>query len=187
MTMGVRFWQALLASFLVVSIGLAGAGWLAARLLASPPAKKFESSFLSFELPPGWTCSRSGTETVCETQKLHNDAIVILAVKYRGPQDTLANYEDHLKSPQSNARDKSLQSEVKFVNRRRISGQDWVEGLHFQSEVANYYTHYFATVTSHIGVLATFSVHKDFYEARLPEVTRMISSLVIYQGAANRR
>jgi hypothetical protein len=49
------------------------------------------------------------------------------------------------------------------------------------SEIRNYITIYLATVTSQVGVLATFSIHRDHEEAGRREMDIMMSSLKIHQ------
>ena len=53
-------------------------------------AKLFKSSYVSFELPPNWSCKQEGFENVCVNSfsKKAKEAIIILTAKKRGPVDT---------------------------------------------------------------------------------------------------
>lgn len=44
-----------------------------------------------------------------------------------------------------------------------INDQKWLDGLHANSEVQNYYTRYLATIKDNIAILITFSVHNKYY------------------------
>ncbi|MBG09504.1 MAG: hypothetical protein CME68_12150, partial [Halobacteriovoraceae bacterium] len=54
-------------------------------------AKKFATKYCEFELPPGWECVLEGLEWVCQSssKERKKEAIIILAAKLRGSQDSL--------------------------------------------------------------------------------------------------
>jgi hypothetical protein len=104
-------------------------------------------------------------------------------MKFRNEHDNLTDYAAHLRQPQptKSADGKPALSKVEYVKTRMIQGHPWVDGLHFGSERPNYWTHYLATSTSHLGVLVTFSVHRAHYEEYNHQFDEMIDSLNIYQ------
>jgi hypothetical protein len=58
-------------------------------------AGKFANQFVEFELPAGWVCLLEGAEWVCQNQQdpvKKKEAIIILAAKILGDQDTLDQY-----------------------------------------------------------------------------------------------
>ncbi len=55
-------------------------------------------------------------------------------------------------------------STVEFVKRETIGDKVWVHGRQFESEVPNYYTDYFATVSDQIAILVTFSAYRDNFQ-----------------------
>jgi len=182
--MGSRYWLWFLISMTATLAAIAGAGYAAARLLAPKPLEKFANSFFEFELQPGWQCAREGMETICSVGPKPHSAIAILALKYRGKEDSLEAYQKHLDKPitiETSDR-KTMVSELRELRRRWISDHEWVESVHYQSEVPNYVTHYLATVTSHLGMLVTFSAHKDRYEQYKREFYPMVESLIVYQS-----
>lgn len=183
--MSARFAASFVLSFLIIGTAIALAGWVAIRLLADAPRAFVFTALYSFELPEGWRCTRQGTEQVCGTKQRPNPAIAIITAKYRGPQDTMEAYEAHLKKPQPVAAagpSKATEiSRVEFVRRQRIAGRDWVVALHFGSEVPNYYTYYYAGLSSHVAALMTFSVHKDHVQERKPQIDVMVSTLSMHQ------
>lgn len=105
-------------------------------------------------------------------------------MKYRGSDDTFEAYRAHLLRPRNtrSADGTIVQSEVRRVDTRRVAGYDWVSALHYQSEVPGYFTEYYATVTSHVAILVTFSAHRDHVERHRKEFDTMISSLKVHQG-----
>lgn len=149
----------------------------------SAQAKLFANSYVSFELPTNWTCTQEGYEHVCinKFSKKEKEAIIILTAKKKGPQDSLSNYEVHLQTARSmkNHQSKSYTSKVKIVKKRKISGVDWVDSVHLGSEVQTYYTRYAATVRDSLGILVTFSAHKDHYSKYANDFMKAIQSLKI--------
>jgi hypothetical protein len=148
----------------------AGTLKLLLALGASVRADVFHSSYLSFELPPGWTCNLEGVEWVCEDQAegKQKTAIIILTAKEEGSEDRLDLYEDHLSTPKPLMDAKGMStgrsSTLEFVKRETIDDKVWVHGRQFESEVPNYYTDYFATVSDHIAMLVTFSAYRENFQ-----------------------
>ena len=185
--MGQRFWMSFLFSCLATLSALAGSGFLASRLLTSPPPKRFLSEYFEFQLPEAWACHREGTEWICRSaagDQQSKEAIIILTMKWRGKDDSLEQYEEHLAKPQPlNSNDGSATlSEVRQVERRAIGNHSWVYGLHIGSEVKNYETHYFATLTTHLAILVTMSAHKDFAQKYGRDLENLLGSLIVYQS-----
>jgi hypothetical protein len=180
--MTVEFSKGFLAAFfgsgmILVLLGLGGA-WL---FVPAPP-KRFATAVYSFELAHGWKCVREGAEHVCDFGEPPSDAIIIAAMKYRGPMDTLAAYEEHLRSPRP-AVGREGTAELVSLRRQRIGGTEWVEGIFRDSEVLNYETTYLAGITAEIAILVTFSVHKKYRAVRSRDLRAMMESLVVYQRA----
>ncbi len=145
-------------------------------------AKTFRNAYLSFELPDKWDCQLEHTEWVCRTNSASMDsreAVIILTAKEVGPTDALPTYESHLKAPRTIASrsGQPMQSTVYKVDQRIIQGQPWIDGMHFGSEVPNYYTRYVATIKDRIAVLVTFSAYKLHYTKYGPDFIRAIESL----------
>jgi hypothetical protein len=147
-------------------------------------AKTFSSQFSEFELPSGWDCALEGSEWVCQSddKDRKKEAIIILAAKYRGEQDSLDQYQAYLKQPKSFALPggKNQISEAKSVAVREINGQRWVDALHLASEVPGFYTRYLATVKDNLGIAVTFSVAKDHYDAYQDIFEKVIATLKVF-------
>lgn len=144
-------------------------------------AKKFTSQFCEFELPPNWECSLEGSEWVCQSldKARKKEAIIILAAKVRGAQDTLQAYQEHLKERKKFTipGGKTQTSDPQYSVVKEINGQKWIDSLHLASEVPGFYTRYLATVISDLGVAVTFSVAKDHYEKYKALFDKIIASL----------
>lgn len=147
-------------------------------------AKTFSSQFSEFELPNGWDCALEGSEWVCQSENKDRkkEAIIILAAKYRGEQDSLDQYQAYLKAPKSFALPggKTQISEAKAVSVREINGQRWVDALHLASEVPGFYTRYLATVKDSLGIAVTFSVAKDHYNSYQDIFEKIIATLKVF-------
>lgn len=149
----------------------------------SAQAKLFKNSYVSFELPPNWNCKQEGFEHICinNFSKKQKEAIIILTAKKRGPQDSLQGYEAHLKKARNMTNYKNVPyvSKVKAVRKRKISGVDWIDALQLGSEVQTYYTRYAATVKDSLGILVSFSAHKDHYSKYSSDFIKAIQSLKV--------
>jgi hypothetical protein len=155
-------------------------------------AKTFANQFIEFQLPDKWECQLDGTEWVCQStdEQKKRDAIIVLAAKIKKPgMDELAVYKAHLEKPQQyqSLSGEAITSEPKYVKDLDISGHPWVDSLHLQSEIPDFYTRYLATVEADLGILVTFSVRKDKYEEYGPDIDNMVKSLRAFRkpGALN--
>lgn len=153
-------------------------------------AKTFTSQFAEFELPNGWECALEGSEWVCQSDNKDRkkEAIIILAAKYRGANDSLDMYQAYLKAPKtfSLPGGKTQVSEAKSVAIKEINGQRWVDSLHLASEVPGFYTRYLATVKDSLGIAVTFSVAKDHYDSYQDIFEKIIATLKVFdQKTAN--
>lgn len=165
---------------------------IAVALIASSNvfAKPFTSQFAEFELPNGWECALEGSEWVCQSENKDRkkEAIIILAAKYRGEQDSLDQYQAYLKGAKtfSLPGGKTQVSEAKSVTVREVNGQRWVDALHLASEVPGFYTRYLATVKDSLGIAVTFSVAKDNYDSYQDVFEKIIATLKVFdqKGAA---
>lgn len=166
--------------------------FLTAAIVLSMPtlihAKTFSSQFCEFELPTGWDCALEGSEWVCQSEDKDRkkEAIIILAAKYRGEQDSLDQYQAYLKAPKTFTLPggKSQISEPKSVNIKTIKDQRWVDALHLASEVPGFYTRYLATVKDTLGIAVTFSVAKDHYDAYQDIFEKVVATLKVFDNKA---
>lgn len=151
-------------------------------------SKRFTSQFCEFELPAGWECGLEGSEWVCQstTEERKREAIIILAAKTRGQQDSLDAYQAYLKNKKTFALPggKTQVSEPKYTKVSNVNGQQWIDALHLASEVPGFYTRYLATVKENLGVAVTFSVAKDYYDAYAPVFDKVVQTLRVFAQAA---
>jgi hypothetical protein len=155
---------------------------LALLLPAAAQAKTFANQFIEFQLPDKWECQLDGTEWVCQStdEQKKRDAIIVLAAKIKKPgMDDLPVYKAHLEKPQQyqSLSGEPVTSEPKYVKDLDISGHPWIDSLHLQSEIPDFYTRYLATVEADLGILVTFSVRKDKYDEYGPDIDSMVKSL----------
>ena len=147
-------------------------------------ATKFSSQFSEFELPSGWNCALEGSEWVCQSddKDRKKEAIIILAAKFRGEQDSLDLYQAYLKQSKSFVLPggKTQISEARSVVVREINGQRWVDALHLASEVPGFYTRYLATVKDTLGIAVTFSIAKDHYDAYQDIFEKVVATLRVF-------
>lgn len=153
----------------------------------SAHAAKFANQFVEFELPPQWQCNLEGAEWVCQSLDEHKkrDAIVVLAAKLKGDQDSLDKYLAYLKGPKlyTSVAGKPVKSDPKYAKESTVNGQVWIDALHLESEIPGFYTRYLATVKEDIAVLVTYSINKDKYQAYLPQFEAMVATLKVFRKA----
>jgi len=148
-------------------------------------AAKFANQFIEFELPPQWGCSLEGAEWVCqntvETKK--KDAIIVLAAKLKGDQDSLDQYLTYLLAAKSfnSVQGKPVKSDPKYAKTINLNSQPWVDALHLESEIPGFYTRYLATVKQDIGVLVTYSINKTKYQQYLSDFDNMVKTLKVFR------
>ncbi|MGK5085156.1 hypothetical protein WDW37_17855 [Bdellovibrionota bacterium FG-1] len=165
---------------------------LSLSLLApSAQAAKFANQFTEFELPPQWQCNLEGAEWVCQNtnEAKKRDAIIVLAAKLKGDQDSLDQYLTYLKAAKTytSIHGKPVKSEPRYAKTVNLNGQAWVDALHMESEIPGFYTRYLATVKQDIGVLVTYSINKTKYQQYLDDFENMIKTLKVFrkQGGIN--
>jgi hypothetical protein len=146
----------------------------------------FRNSYISFELPPNWTCAPDGTEWVCKnkstkTGKELQEAIIILTAKEAGPSDTLEYYKSQLSQPKPSQDNKGkvTLSKVMSVNAKMIRNHQWVDGLHYGREIFTYYTRYLGTVKDRIAIMVTFSAYKDSFTKYSADFLKAVESLEV--------
>jgi hypothetical protein len=152
---------------------------------ANSYAAKFANQFVEFELPPQWQCNLEGAEWVCQSldEQKKRDAIIVLAAKLKGDQDSLDQYLAYLKNPKTynNIKGSPVTSTPKYAKNIRIGDHDWVDSLHMASEIPDFYTRYLATVKNDIGVLVTYSINKNKYAEYQPQFENMVNTLKVFR------
>jgi len=157
-------------------------GFVYLFLIISPAFSKiYTSQFLEFELPIGWDCNLEGSEWVCQSDNADRkkEAIIIFAAKARGSEDSLPDYQKYLKQAKIYQLPGGVTqvSEPKFNQIEVIKNHHWISSLHLASEVPGFYTQYFATVKSALGIAVTFSVAKDHYQDYRETISKLMRSL----------
>lgn len=149
-------------------------------------AKKFATSYVSFDLLNNWHCFSEGTEWICvnKMKTKSTEATIILTAKQKGPSDTLDQYMKYLKETR-NIKTKSgttKKSRVFHVKKRSIQQHQWVDGFHSASEIPNYYTRYLVTTKGSLAVLVTYSAHKSHYAKYASDFASSINSLRVLKS-----
>src|ERR1700737_3401817 len=90
-------------------------------------AAKFGNQFIEFELPPQWQCTLEGAEWVCQSteEAKKRDAIIVLAAKLKGDQDSMDQYLAYLKAPKNftSVQNKPVKSDPKYAKIVNLNGQ----------------------------------------------------------------
>jgi hypothetical protein len=172
----------------LIIMAIAGLCFASTAFLAQrAEAAKFANQFTEFELPPQWACALEGAEWVCQNanEAKKRDAIIVLAAKLKGDQDSIDQYLDYLKAPKTytSIQGKPVKSEMKYAKTVNINGHPWVDSLHMESEIPGFYTRYLATIKQDIGVLVTYSINKTKYQDYLNDFEAMVKTLKVFRKA----
>ncbi len=160
---------------------------LSLSLFISVPAwaGRFANQFIEFELPPQWQCNLESAEWVCQgtDEAKKRDAVIILAAKLRGQQDSLDKYEAYLKNAKTfkSIQGRPVKSEPKHARSLELNGQSWVDALHLESEIPGFYTRYLATIKNDIAVLVTYSINKTKYQQYLEPFENLVKTLKVFR------
>ncbi|OFZ29006.1 MAG: hypothetical protein A2622_12990 [Bdellovibrionales bacterium RIFCSPHIGHO2_01_FULL_40_29] len=144
--------------------------------------RTFKNAYISFEMLDNWKCQLEQTEWVCRAEgpQESKEAVIILTAKEKGPTDTFALYQNHMNNPitTTNRAGQRLTSGVVYKSvQTRINDQPWLDALHTNSEVQNYYTRYLATIKDQIAILVTFSAHNKYYSKHSTNFNNTVKSL----------
>lgn len=145
-------------------------------------ARTFKNAYISFEMQDTWNCKLEQTEWVCRSEDPQEakEAVIILTAKEKGPTDSFPLYEAHINASitSTTKAGQSLVSRVIYkAQQNRYNDQVWLDGLHQDSEVKNYFTRYLATIKDQIAILVTFSAHNKYYSKYSGQFTNTIKSL----------
>lgn len=145
-------------------------------------ARTFKNAYISFDMPDTWNCRLEQTEWVCRSEQGQEskEAVIILTAKEKGPTDTFALYEAHMNASVTSTTKsgQTLVSRVVYKSQQnRYNDQPWLDGMHQDSEVKNYFTRYLATIKDQIAILVTFSAHNKVYAKYSANFTNTIKSL----------
>ena len=158
--------------FLIIFIGVFSTQIAFARL--------WNNSYVSFELPNRWDCHLKQTEWICEgKEQTKREAVIILTAKEVGVQDSLDQYTTYLNRPKSivSPRGKPLLSRGVYTREKKYNQHKWIDSLHENSEVPNFYTRYLATTKKNIAILVTFTSKKSLFTKYESAFQKAVKSL----------
>lgn len=146
-------------------------------------AKTFQNSYVSFDMPDNWACLQEGVAWTCTSTNVveAKEAVIVLAAKVAGPEDTLPNFLNHLKQPKkiTTKVGTPMPSTVMYAQKRVVDKMEWVQAQHVGSEIQEYYTLYLATVKDRLAILISFSAERTKIAKYNPIFDGAIQSLKI--------
>lgn len=145
-------------------------------------ARSFKNAYISFEIQDNWRCKTEQSEWVCRSEDPQEakEAVIILTAKESGPSDAFPVYTEHLSKPISLKlkNGTTIMSTITIPPKEySVGDQKWLDALHANSEVQNYYTRYLATIKDKIAILVTFSAHSKHYAKHSAHFMKTIQSL----------
>lgn len=145
-------------------------------------ARTFKNAYISFEMLDSWKCKLEQTEFVCRSEDPQEakEAVIIFTAKEKGPTDSFPIYFEHLNKPITapSKTGGALISTITIPPREvLINDQKWLDSLHVNSEIQNYYTRYLPTIKDQIAVLITFTAHNSKYQKHATHFAETVKSL----------
>jgi hypothetical protein len=146
-------------------------------------AKGDRQPVFELKLDSSWKCTREGTEHVCEKGSGKDKALLIWTAKEVGTTDSFDKYFEHLKNPikRKIGKNKSLVSDPHYTRMTNIEGRQWIDSLHWQAEMPNYYTRYLATAGDQTAVMVTVSAKKNSFDKVNSEIQPAIERMKLTQ------
>jgi len=155
-------------------------------LSTSVTAKKFANNYVEFDLPDRWVCRLEGGQHICQpiSRDQQKEAIIVMAAKYKGPEDEIERYKARLseKREVKDIKGKKYSSSSRYIKYTPILGTIWLDSMQESSEVPNFVTRYLATVQKGLGMVLTFSAHVSKAKLYNPDFMQMISSLRVREN-----
>ena len=146
-------------------------------------AKSFQNSYVSFDVPDDWNCAQEGVAWTCTPVKQpeSKQAVIVVAAKVAGPEDTVSNFVNYLRQPRriTTKVGTPMPSMVMYSQQRTLAGTAWVQAQHVSSEIQDYYTLYLATVKEQLAILVSFSAEKNNYAKFNPVFDKALKTLKI--------
>lgn len=146
-------------------------------------ALNLQTDDFAINLPTGWTCDPDESLVICTEANSgrQKSAIILINYKNAGVTETLAEFRNRLSKPKSTqvANGAPRLSRVVSFQDRVINGLTWIEALHFEGELPDYYTYFLATRKSKKFFLITLSAHKASWDKYRPMFENIIASLRI--------
>jgi hypothetical protein len=151
------------------------AGLALSSLLACATAEKLmepsaTNSAINLKLDSSWKCRREKSlETVCEptAHELLGKEVIIWVTKEKGDSDSIADYKLHLSQPMelNNNLGPVRMSTPKYTKVVKMNDQEWVDSLHWESEVPGNFTRYLVTLNDKTSAMITFTGDKEHFES----------------------
>ena len=127
--------------------------------------KIFRNSYIEFEIPDAWDCQREESVFICqESGRRTVGMIAILTGKYIDlERDNIAVYGSELAKRREwkSTNGKLVISSDIRSGTRCYAGKQWQWAHHYQSELENYLTEYFARIEGDIAGLITVAFHRS--------------------------
>lgn len=127
-------------------------------------AKEFETSYLKFNLPGSWGCELKNITWLCRSQleEEKKQALFVITAKQASPETTMQSLQTHFMKSKTlpGAGGRVLTSHVFSTQIVKINNIQWIQSIHLNSELENFYTYYLSTLYQGRSILFTFSFDK---------------------------
>ena len=148
------------------------------RAIDMKESKLLETDYLTTQVPKNWNCQLDNTKWLCRSKdpKYKSRMLVSIAAKQSSPEESLKNFLSYFGATKTatSQEGRTIISKVLSAKPVYVNNIEWVEAVHFEGEVPNYYTHYMTTLYGGVTILLRLSAHKDLFESMKPIFTSII-------------
>jgi len=137
---------------------------------------------IQMQLPDQWSCKNETESLICldSSPTSKKNAAIVINFKTRTPDDTLTIFHDQLSRPRVlQGGEVNSPSTPLGVNYKQIRGIQWVEGIHQDSEIKNFMTHYYATVVGARAILISLTIQLADYQEVLNKMNPYIETITV--------
>ena len=132
----------------------------------SAEAKLFQTQFIKFEIPDNWSCEKVKRAWICKSsiKKEAQQAFYVLAAKALGPEDTKKNLVRQLSNPKSikTKENTPVFSIILDKGDKNINNKVWFSSSHMNSEILDYKSTYYSSLTTSLSLLFSMHVNKNY-------------------------
>ncbi len=150
-------------------------------MTSSLQAEKFNSPFLNFNTPPGWSCTHIAGSWNCNSPKNSpRKGIIVLTTKKTKVGVNLKTYLNRLQKPMKTEwNSQTIESQPQSVEEVTIRNHNWIQATHLNSEIPNGVTKYLITIKNGLTILVSFTASNDDYPSFSSAFVKSIESLKI--------
>ncbi|MBX7230857.1 MAG: hypothetical protein K1X29_02100 [Bdellovibrionales bacterium] len=143
-------------------------------------ANKLNTSYLSVEIPPHWSCKQIQSNWFCKPNQGPEEKSIhlIVSAKEASPEDTLSSMKRQLEEPKTlNIEKHTISSTFHWLKEISLSQHLWIQSLQFNREIENFFSYYLITIIDQMNMLLLLNVEKNKVQLLQPTIEMITQSI----------